>query len=410
MTLTCTDTGDMAVLRVPRPKWVSLSMVFVGSVISCSDGHLEGLATQQEPVVSISGDDRMLSGAPTIVYSVGRQEGEDWEILHSVRGVAFDDENKLYIVDGQHRVLVFDTTGQLVRQFGHEGDGPGEFRFPRHLAVTAQGHIVVDDARHRSWIVFDSDGRYLRAIPWRIFQAGTLTVDPSYGGLQGSPLGGVVSLSGGYPLADSTFSSVFRHSLDDGDTATELYTLSVTDYVSVTTGGGTVIRSPEYRAIPRFAMLPDGAVVVQHEYDYIVRIVDSAGRESFGIERPLQAREVTERDRREWQRREEQRLERIGLGDFPPVPYDVPFARFMSVVTGLRTDPTGHIWIRRRRDDGAEDGRIDIVGRLGNYIGTLENQRMPVAIGGSGFVAFHEVDQLGVERVVVRRLPASWYR
>ena len=400
----------MNVLRILRPKFVGPSVAFWATLISCSNAHLEESPTQQDPVVTIPGDDRMLASAPTTVYSVGRQEGADWEVLHSVRSVVFGGENNLHVVDGQHRILVFDTTGQLVRRFGREGDGPGELRFPRHLAVTHAGHIVVDDARHRSWLVFDSGGQYLHAIPWRIFRAGTLTVDPSYGGLGASPLGGVVSLSGAYPLGDSTFSSGFRHSLDDGDTATELYRLPVTDYVSITTGGGTVIRSPEYRAIARFAMLPDGAVVVQHEYDYIVRIVDSAGFEILRIERPIQAREVTEQDRREWQRRQEERLESLGLGDFPPVPYDVPFARFMSVVTGLRTDPTGRIWVRRRRGDGAEDGRIDIIDRSGQYIGTLENQRMPVAMGASGFAAYHEVDQLGVERVVVRRLPASWYR
>ena len=396
--------------RVPCPNWAGLVFVFLGSTLSCSDAYSAGLSTHQEPVVSIQGDDHMLADTPTTVYSVGRREGADWEILHRVRSVAFDSENKLYVVDSQHRVLVFDTTGRFVRQFGGEGEGPGEMRFPRHLAVTSTNHIVVDDAGHHSWMVFDSSGQYVRAIPRSIFRIGTLTVDPSSGGFQGSPLGGVVSLSGEYPVGDSTLSSIFRHSLNDEDTATAVYTLSATDYDSVASGAFTVIRAPEYRAIPRFAVLADGAMVVQHDYDYIVRIVDSTGSAVLRIERPIQAREVTEQDRREWQRRQEERLEGLGLRDFPAVPYDVPFAAFMSVVTGLRTDDAGRIWVRRRRDDGAEDGPIDIIDSSGNYIGTLADQRMPVAMGASGFAAFHEVDQLGVERVVVRRLPASWNR
>ena len=406
----CHDADDMNVRRILRPRWASVSLAFVGSVMSCSDDvRLEGLPTQrqEEPVVNILADDQVLAGVPTNVYSIGRQDGAESEVLHRVRSVAFDGQNNLYILDGQHRVLVFDTAGVYVRQVGREGDGPGELRFPRHVAVTPSGHIVVDDARHRSWIVFDVSGQYVRAIPWRLFRVGTVTVDPSWRGVQGSPLGGVVSLSEEYLRDDSRFASIFRHALNDEDIATAMYTLSATDYVSIVSGAVTVIRAPEYRAIPRFAVLADGAVVVQHDDDYIVRIVDATGNTVLRIQRPISAREVTEQDRREWHRRQEERLEALGVRG-PAV--DVPFAKFMSVVTGLRTDPAGRIWVRRRRADGAEEGRIDIVDRSGDYIGTLVDQRMPVAMGASGMAAFHEVDQLGVERVVVRRLPASWYR
>ena len=398
--------------RILRPHWASASLAFVGSVMSCSaDVRLEGLPTQrqQEPVVNILADDQALAGVPTNVFSIGRRDGTESEMLHRVRSVAFDGQNNLYILDGQHRVLVFDTAGVFVRQFGREGDGPGELRFPRHVAVTPSGHIVLDDARHGSWIVFDVSGQYVRAIPKRLFRVGTVTVDPSGHGVQGSPLGGVVSLSAEYRRDDSTFASIFRHALNDEDTATVMYTLPATDYVTIVSGGGVVIRLPEYRVIPRFAVLADGAVVVQHDDDYIVRIVDATGNTVLRIQRPITAREVTEQDRREWHRRQEERNEAGGVTG-PAVPYDVPFAKFMSVVTGLRTDPAGRIWVRRRRADGAEQGRIDIIDRSGDYIGTLVDQRMPVAMGASGIAAFHEVDQLGVERVVVRRLPASWNR
>ena len=66
--------------------------------------------------------ERILTSEPTQVYSVGKEEGESWELLASVVSTAFDENDNLYVMDaGNHRVLVFDPAGRFLRQIGKQG-------------------------------------------------------------------------------------------------------------------------------------------------------------------------------------------------------------------------------------------------------------------------------------------------
>lgn len=82
-------------------------------------------------------------------------------------GIAFAPDGRLLITDvtaGSHRVLVFDTNDALVRQFGAEGAGDGEFSFPNAVAVDGQGRVYVSDSNNRRVQVFSADGTFLSRI------------------------------------------------------------------------------------------------------------------------------------------------------------------------------------------------------------------------------------------------------
>ncbi len=86
----------------------------------------------------------------------------------------------------------------------------------------------------------------------------------------------------------------------------------------------------------------------------------------------------------------------------------MPFADKIAVVTGVRTDPNGRVWVRRRGNDAEERGPIDLMTDGGRYIGTVVMQDLPWAVSQSGLAAYVEEDDNGVESVVVRRLPDAW--
>jgi hypothetical protein len=183
-----------------------------------------------------------------------------------------------------------------------------------------------------------------------------------------------------------------------------------------------------------FGVLPTG-LAVHHETEYAVRILDATGRAVRTLTRDFEPRKVTKRDQEQWQ---EQRREDEARGVGPQVVMsrstgagtgsvsigrggqgqsgqpmqisldNVPFAEFMAVVTSIRTDPQGRIWVQRRNADSRADGPIDLVTSEGRYIGTLPAQPLPGAVSRSGLAAWVVTDELGVERVEVRRLPASW--
>ncbi len=81
--------------------------------------------------------------------------------------VAFDKKGLMYVGDAkkdQHRVLVFDTNGQLKLQFGKEGTGSGEFEFINGLAILGNGDIYVADSNNSRVQVFTKDGKFKSSI------------------------------------------------------------------------------------------------------------------------------------------------------------------------------------------------------------------------------------------------------
>lgn len=107
-----------------------------------------------QEVIDLPGRDRPLDADFEEIFRVGVREGEDWEMFANVSAAAFDADGNLYIVDGLYygmdtRIVVFDASGNFVREFGSMGEGPGEFNMPTAVAVMRDGTTVVEDLRHR---------------------------------------------------------------------------------------------------------------------------------------------------------------------------------------------------------------------------------------------------------------------
>jgi DNA-binding beta-propeller fold protein YncE len=66
---------------------------------------------------------------------------------------------QVYVTDTpRHCIVVFDSHGDFVREFGRRGLGPGEFNFPTHLAVDGQGNLLVTDSMNSRVQVLDNQG------------------------------------------------------------------------------------------------------------------------------------------------------------------------------------------------------------------------------------------------------------
>lgn len=65
----------------------------------------------------------------------------------------------LFVLDGvNHRVVVYDAEGRFQRQFGSQGTGPGQFRFPLGLTVAQDGRVYVADSGNSRVQVFSVSG------------------------------------------------------------------------------------------------------------------------------------------------------------------------------------------------------------------------------------------------------------
>ena len=427
------------------------SLTAFAFLVLALSAHARPLQAQQ--VIQLTAEDRALEGAFEEVFRVGALQGESWEMLATVRSVAFDASGNLYVFDGSGtdggrwlnpRVLVFDSTGTFLREFGRPGEGPGEFNAPMALAVLHDGTAVVSDIGHRAYQLFDESGAFLRSVRAGVAELGsvyaaTMHPDPRGNGVYALPPSGLPSP--GTPAPDSR--PLLR--VDLGGDAVRLDTVAKgwlpppPETADGNVSGVTIQgRSVSYRELgmgqstllePEVlaGVLPDGRVVFSDSSAYALHITASGEpRVTTVITRPFDPQPVTSAIENAESEAREARRAAMGApgagqrilqiqgsdGSVQNMTIDMPEPVFypeLSVIYALNTTWEGRIWAQRRGEYPDTDGPIDILTPAGDYIGTFPAAvtAMPDAFGPGGLAAFIETGDLDVATVVVRRLPEA---
>jgi DNA-binding beta-propeller fold protein YncE len=82
-------------------------------------------------------------------------QGEQPESFWGPRGLAVDPEGRVFVVDtGNKRVVVFDSEGNYITQFGSAGLEPGQMDEPVGIAFDASGNAYVIDTWNQRIQVF----------------------------------------------------------------------------------------------------------------------------------------------------------------------------------------------------------------------------------------------------------------
>ena len=66
--------------------------------------------------------------------------------------------------DTNARIVKFAPDGTYLREWGHFGTGPGDFRVPHALAFDSQGRLVVGDRDNDRLQIFDTDGTFIEEL------------------------------------------------------------------------------------------------------------------------------------------------------------------------------------------------------------------------------------------------------
>ncbi len=388
-------------------------------------GTLSVAKVLAQETIELPGEDRWLETRFEEVYRVGSADGEVWQEFGTLRQVAFDAAGNLYVLDSlAGRVVIVAPGGELLREFGRLGEGPGEFRHAIEMAVMADGRVVIADAGHRAYQIFDAYGEYeryvrmggegLHHIPWMSPERSGESV------VVGAAIAGAVYVGG---------------SLDD--TGPPARVIERWTFMDEALARETVARGwepprgdeNERRAFePELGVdvLPGGWVAYSDSSAYAIKIASSETGISRILTRPFSPEPVTERMERT--ERDRRLRELLGQGSLIRTPDGVrgvggggernrwveqietmEFFDEVPIVRGLRTSWNGRIWVQRRGDEPHEVGPIDILTPDGRYLGSYRTgaTRIPDAFGPGGLAAFIERDELDVQTVVVKRLPRT---
>lgn len=119
----------------------------------------------------------------------GSEEGQ----FRSPVALAFDSRDRLYITDElNHRITIFDSSGNFLGNWGVLGSGDGELNGPAGIAIDADDNIYIVDQHNHRVQKFTTDGKY-------ILQWGEVGSDPAQFNL---PWGVTVDFQGNVYVAD----------------------------------------------------------------------------------------------------------------------------------------------------------------------------------------------------------------
>ena len=100
-------------------------------------------------------------------YSRGGEFLFDWRMplkdAGKPTGLGVDRDGNVYVADTHYaRVLVFDSGGRLLSEFGTFGEGPGQFKLPTDVVVDHEGYVYVSEYGGNDRVSkFSPSGAYL---------------------------------------------------------------------------------------------------------------------------------------------------------------------------------------------------------------------------------------------------------
>ena len=430
--------------RLPFALFFALASVACGGDESASEAP------------GLEGGDADLAWTAEEVYSLGGFEAIDWDAFGDVSGVGFDGDGNLYVLDSQAvRVHKIASSGELVRSFGSQGEGPGELNRPESMVVFPDGRVAVYDFGKFGWVRYDTEGEWIEDVT--IDDPGTMQLLGNFSVAGGDAVfaevvgeirmnrggGGEDVEAGGDGEAEESGPPVVRVALAEGAEATTVYRGwepsepegPESEFSASSDAGNTMqIRMSPLRAFEPGLLLsglPGGGFVVVDSTAYDVEIRDASGELVGAISRPIPPVVVTEsireaeRGRRIAEVEErEQRGDQTGgvrlLGGGGAADLDMSgmnrmmrerienmtFYPEIPVIEALATDPDGRVWIQRSSGEPGEDGPTDIVRTDQTYVGTLpaDGIRTPDAFGPGGLAAWIETDEYDAQRIVVKRI------
>lgn len=157
---------------------VSIMLASIGEQKAKWKGKIEeenGVKVVKNPKNPIYGED-VFSLEEEI--SIGEAEGREEYMFSEVQSIATDNDERIYVLDyEENNVKIYNENGEFVKQFGRQGQGPGEFHLPRTVIITNQDEILVQNFRNLAFFSLDGDFKRSLSAAQEPFGLGPINVD-----------------------------------------------------------------------------------------------------------------------------------------------------------------------------------------------------------------------------------------
>lgn len=380
------------------------------------------------------GDDGWsIADTPSLV--IGRMEGDARYLFGEVAGAVVLRDGRIAVLDGQSALIrVYSPEGDHIEDWGGQGEGPGEFDFPRKIFPYRGDSILVAEFVARGLTVFDDRGRFGRTMvpEMRLSFLTELRRRMEEGDRSVVPAHSCCTLWG--PLANGAFLLSYPEMIPETGTGTKRGTVTA----AITPDSGGAARNVgDFKGQPRtyevlggdsrtelqfppwFNMAAAGDGYLATEGDsYSISAFDASGRLVRIIRLAREPRPVTDEVKSAHGRRLSERILAPGApveGGSPEAVLErmlsLPYPSHLPTFFGLHVDPEGNIWAVQLPygvgDEGqaAERPGLFVFGGDGRHLGMVEMPaRLSVFQIGADFVLGSVRDDLGVQYVHLYRI------
>ncbi|MEX2598570.1 MAG: 6-bladed beta-propeller [Dehalococcoidia bacterium] len=380
-------------------KWTLGLVGLVLLVSSCGQSDSGVIVTRSDSagvaLVMNSGPDRGASWSLSLDYRLGGQPSgpESFYQLYP-RYVSVSPTGTIGVLNQQaFQASVFGPDGRLLRTYGDEGDGPGEFSFPSAIAVRPDGEVLVYDFRKRALVRFTADGNVL--------DESRLTVPFNGVGMAGTR-SGLLLLSDTRPRGDGEVTRRILH-LSPTDTVQLGPTVagsSKTIYYS-SCGGVRMSLPPLFSADLVWASNGVRTAISPGPH-YSVWMFDDTTLVNV-VRRDIEPEAVTS----EVAERELGDGEAWGVAGQECVvpPHEVieqrGYEAAVPVIEAVAVTPSGDLWVKRR-SPGTSVRSLDVFDNEGQYIQTVTpSPPFPIGFLPDGRFVTIETDSLEIQTLAV---------
>jgi len=277
----------------------------------------------------------------------GQDKGTDY-VFEYVRTIRVDDEENIYVLDMRaNSVKVFDKNGKHIRNFGREGQGPGEFRAPGGMHIIFGKEIMISSIGRISF--FSLQGEFLRHINQMLW-------DPN-------------------PIPDSEGNIIARIMSPGKKFVEELkkFNSNLEPMFTIV----NIEREPPFPKRKRdafptliyYIVLKDDSIVWGFNNKYLLMVVNKEGKATRKIIKDYNPIKITEEEKEKFfKERRTLSPEQKERYEFPE---NYPAFRYIS------TDDEGRIFVRTYESDDENNRYYDVFDSEGRYITKIALESHP---------------------------------
>ncbi len=335
---------------------------------------------------------------------IGEDEGDEDQWFSSIRGAGRFSDGSIVAVDRTSaEVRIYDESGRHLRNMGRHGEGPGEFRDPFLLWITAEDTLWVGDYRPWRYNIFTPQGDFVR----QVNLSPLMPNPPSSGGV----------LDNGYSV-NSTSKRARNENFSVADTLVVLVydpdgrlvgnLARIPDRTS-----GMVSDAENFWLFPLFQSFAEvdasgSTIVLGHGSETEVRVLDDEFNLRLIVRWSEPDREVTSGDVRAWREDFIERRSQWAEPDWRDfddarISPERPVADLFPAISSIMIGRDGRIWVRQY-DRPREDRGWLAFGPDGGFLCHLPQLPGSVREFGADYVLLQRESELGIHSVHLHRL------